>query len=462
MELLDLCYDVLIRILQELDPEDLANCSHCCRSFNSFIKGNRRLFRILYLERFDDPRRHASDAEPHWEKHLPILVKCQKILQSDNFDVKKLHFDFVTSTVESLLKTSSDKPQPSLNISFLAEAFKSPRNVDAFLCRSSLFARAETEWRTPAKTEEQRQLSAKLHCHYGSSVNPTGRRSSSPHPYARSYVYDLRNYTDKTQWGPFRTDGSLFVDWEMVEAIMIVLAYNMQIFSERAGGRFKPVWGAPFDGVANNNFSTPYPLALPEEPEIPLQARDPYDISGTWMRVVCFLDYNDLYAFNFTSSPVAGDEPRVPLYTEEAIRLIVMKLKVTKIEAPSQFDNPSLPIVHFAGSSRSLDSAWDPNANSRIKGHVRLTPEGEVRWTTVSIFYGGEERWRSEGVQVGGICSKRGVVGSWFDKDYDVHGPVGPTAFWKLGDQATKVRSWMGSTSTSESESESESVSDSL
>ena len=53
---------------------------------------------------------------------------------------------------------------------------------------------------------------------------------------------------------------------------------------------------------------------------------------------------------------------------EEEIRLIIMKLKVTKIKAPGRFDNPSLPIVHFSGSSRSLDASWDPNANSRIRG----------------------------------------------------------------------------------------------
>lgn len=45
-----------------------------------------------------------------------------------------------------------------------------------------------------------------------------------------------------------------------------------------------------------------------------------------------------------------------------------------------------------------------------------------------------EERWRSEGVQVGGLRSARGVLGNWFDKDYDIHGPAGPTAFWKLSD----------------------------
>ena len=44
-----------------------------------------------------------------------------------------------------------------------------------------------------------------------------------------------------------------------------------------------------------------------------------------------------------------------------------------------------------------------------------MTPEGEVRWTTYSIF-NGEERWKSEGVQIGGRKSARGVVGNWFDK----------------------------------------------
>ena len=44
----------------------------------------------------------------------------------------------------------------------------------------------------------------------------------------------------------------------------------------------------------------------------------------------------------------------------------------------------------------------------------------------------GEERWRSEGVQVGGLRSQRGVVGTWFDKDFDPSGPAGPTAFWKI------------------------------
>jgi len=53
-----------------------------------------------------------------------------------------------------------------------------------------------------------------------------------------------------------------------------------------------------------------------------------------------------------------------------------------------------------------------------------------------SFRYSGEERWRSEGVQVGGPRSARGVIGTWFDKDYEQTGPVGPTAYWKTEDPA--------------------------
>lgn len=49
------------------------------------------------------------------------------------------------------------------------------------------------------------------------------------------------------------------------------------------------------------------------------------------------------------------------------------------------------------------------------KGTVGLTKEGEVRWTSVSIFHG-HERWKSESVQIGGPRSARGVIGNWFDR----------------------------------------------
>ena len=59
---------------------------------------------------------------------------------------------------------------------------------------------------------------------------------------------------------------------------------------------------------------------------------------------------------------------REPLDTQEAIRIIVMKIRVTKLEAPGEDDGQDLPVVHFSGTSRSMHSSWDPNANSVLEG----------------------------------------------------------------------------------------------
>lgn len=71
-----------------------------------------------------------------------------------------------------------------------------------------------------------------------------------------------------------------------------------------------------------------------------------------------------------------------------AIRLIRVKWHVTKIEPPtdgnsddddedegldwSNFRGTRLPVVHFAGTSKSLHASWDPNANSKIRGEYAV------------------------------------------------------------------------------------------
>lgn len=140
-------------------------------------------------------------------------------------------------------------------------------------------------------------------------------------------------------------------------------------------------------------------------------------------------DFHDLFAYNFTSSDtdsLPSTSPRPPLNTNEAIRLISMEIRPTRTEAPGPGDGQELPVVFFEGTAKSMHAQWEPHANSRIKGSVRLTKEGEVRWQSVSV-YGGEERWASEGIQIGGLRSARGVLGHWFDKYVY---PFGTEFFW--------------------------------
>ena len=228
-----------------------------------------------------------------------------------------------------------------------------------------------------------RQLSAKLHCLYGISVETVTKTcGSSPpryslrhdiaeiHPYARARVYDLRQHTeDGTFWGPFFDDGLQSVDWEKLEAIMIVLEYNLRRSpdAQRQCESMLELHKHPWVGATPHSFISPA-QSVPMEPALPLEAQDPYNVTGTWMRVVCFLDYNELHAFNFGDDRLAPDQPRKPLDTEEATRLISMKIHVTKIHAPGEDDGQKLPVVHFQGKSSSIRPSWDPNANSRIKG----------------------------------------------------------------------------------------------
>lgn len=110
----------------------------------------------------------------------------------------------------------------------------------------------------------------------------------SAHPFARSKVYDLRNYTDGTGWGPYLDDGNFRVDWEMVESLMIVLGYNSGLCCRRFQPKFSPPWVENLQGIVPDQSTLGRRRAWDAsmlEGEGPLKMRDPYNISGVWSRV---------------------------------------------------------------------------------------------------------------------------------------------------------------------------------
>ncbi|KAK6344576.1 hypothetical protein TWF718_006536 [Orbilia javanica] len=430
--LLDLPHELLHQILLNVDPADLARVRLTCTFLDRYLKKNELLFKELYLQSWDEPVENIpASIGPTWEKRLQNAVWLQKVLASDNANSKLNDYQRVVEFIVALLQVKD--PTASKNLDFFDEVFDK-LNLDTLICRSSLFEQAGDDAQVPADTEFERQLSAKLHCYYGIPIDPRGRKSRPTHPWARSRVYDLRNYDTNTMWGPFRPDGSGRVDWEKVEAIMIVLGFNMKVLVEESDVPFGSLWAVKFRGAVP--YSAPHLKPnLDSGLDLPLEARDPYGVTGTWLRVVCFLDYHDFYAFNFGSLAPADGGPRPPIDIREAIRFIKLGISVTKIEPPGPNDGQGLPVVHFKGvlgNSKYLEP--DIPDDFRYIGTVRLTREGEIRWTSFSIFQG-EERWRSEGIQVGGLCTARGVLGTWFDKDFDPHGPAGPTAFWKTSNE---------------------------
>lgn len=278
----------------------------------------------------------------------------------------------------------------------LGKLFEDDTNKSAFLWRCSLFKDTcqPLVAKYPQPTPREAELSAKLAVYYGTSLE-SGIEGLEVHPYARSRVYDLRKYTDKNGWGPFKDAYSGEVDWERVLAIMVDLGYNLRWvvlalreiaaenielnpeqrhLIERSDGTINAHPLLPFDGVAPYSFkSSPLNRALVES-RTELDDQDPYGVTGTWMRLVCFLDWMNLQAFNFGgTASLPDDEDREPCRDHEAIRMIVLKLRVIKIADPEPEDHPKFPVVHFQGTSRSMHMAFDPNTNSRIRGRIRGT-----------------------------------------------------------------------------------------
>ncbi|RFU77840.1 f-box domain-containing [Trichoderma arundinaceum] len=451
--------EILHNILQWLPPRDLGSLPRVCRALRNFVNENQKLCQDIYLHNFDLP---PDDDKLDWQAELHDVVRLENICRREEVEDKANELSFVYEVVNRLLKQASsagyavetsDTQYASRNADFLKGLFEEELNRVAFFQKSSLFERVyrsqHHQLSSVSLSKEQRQQSAKLHCLYGKPILKIGRlRSARTYPYACSKVYDIRQYTTQTRWGPFMDDGSDRVDWEKVEAILIVLGNN--IYAKKLTRLFNDVWDNPFSGSWRGSF-----ISSPKPDISSLDAVDPYGVTGTWYRIVCFLDYNDFFSYNFTN-PDRDEYPLHTLDVGEATRLILMRIHVTKIEQaePDSEYSTELPIVHYEGVSRPLDDSWDDNASSdlrakefTLKGTVGLTKEGEVRWTSVSIFQG-HERWKSEGVQVGGVRSARGVIGNWFDRqltlftffasrDYDPHGPCGPSAFWKASDSET-------------------------
>ena len=329
---------------------------------------------------------------------------------------KRAQLPAIVQSVDHLLKTAAKEAEVSHNIKYLARLIQRPDNSHDLLHQSSLYAwvmstylskspkaqRAQRitrslAWRNPeldvTTTEGPKefeafkaryfasieghidqktvhQASAKLHCLHGSiTVAETSsfelffsERSHDVMEYARSRVYDLQNYKTENLWGPFSDDGTQRADWEKLEAIMILIDGNVD-----------DNWSKPFTGVSPNSYDS-LPSSIPTGLSQSLEAQDPYGITGTWDRVVCFLDYTQFYAFNFSDDDREYFGPRGPLCREEATRFIVMRLSVTSIEAPGEDDGQSLPVVHFKGDAALADPSFAQGTASKIHGQSTLLP----------------------------------------------------------------------------------------
>ncbi|KAF9066053.1 hypothetical protein BDP27DRAFT_1424201 [Rhodocollybia butyracea] len=425
-DLLSIPPEIIQHILVFCLPKDLAAFSKACRLTRELIYGSedQHIWREIFLNLYDDPRKSLITGESsfsvNWKNELQRRTEAESVARRAPDVEPHEHVSerlraletFISAVQQALPAAKADEnaePEPSLNLQWLDKLLKDSRMLSS--------APLLTEIHLHSRLRAYISLTHELSTDEG---RITVRRIQS-----RCFVYDIRNYKAANDWGAFMTDGS--VNWQHIDHLAVVVLTNLRELP-----------------VERETIATKPPLGLLNTR--PLSAPGPYfesdwaGVEGTWRRYVCFMDYRDLFAFNF--SPVANG-PRNPLFFHdsrfrEATRLIEVKLHlVSKSELvfhePPRYGNvnPRYPMLCFSGTSCGANGH-----EAKVEGHVRIGIDGSIRWTFYDLMQGSVHNnstlWCSQGVQLGGIASAAGIVGSWSTSVHDQGDPVGPFWLWKV------------------------------
>lgn len=200
-QLLDLPREIILDIIREVGPADLAPLSRACKALSGLIDENYLLYKEVYLKNYDDGPSLPQGCGPFWKERLRSVVSLLKLLECENVAAKEGDFLEAACTMTLFVKSAcSYSIEPSRNIGLLSSYFQPfPRsdlpnypehikqNVLNLLCRSSIFARACGE-QDAHRPLPRKQESAKLHCLYGVFVDDRVSGFVSP-VVGHSYSY---------------------------------------------------------------------------------------------------------------------------------------------------------------------------------------------------------------------------------------------------------------------------------
>ncbi|TFK68962.1 hypothetical protein BDN72DRAFT_797050 [Pluteus cervinus] len=409
MNLVTLPLEIVETIILASDPIEVAQLSQTCRCLYSSVYPSSPesvLWRSLFLQQpLDDPRQCVSNIgfprkDIDWCRELQRIVRARTVLQ----DPSLLRPNEVVDILRTLVQLVSNVPpmfnlgdddDPSFNLAWTA----------AYLRKCSFLDRDFPV--DPKYSEELAQLLAYLHTLYGITRADT---KPSRHVESRAYVYNLRNYRWDNEFGPFDEQGG--VNWVHMQALHHVV--SMHVVDVKEELEHDRIWKYQMS-IPHTQIVIPRGLDLDE-------TKDWAGVTGVWLVSFCFCDHRVLLAFNESG----GGSESEPLDTStferpdfvEVFRTLEIHIRVTRTLYDQR--HPNRPTIYFVGAM------GDPST-STINGRVQMTPDNQVQWHFVSGEQG-NAIWSSEGVQVGGIRSRFGVLGSWTTIFHDPDDPVGP--FW--------------------------------
>ncbi|KAF5387357.1 hypothetical protein D9757_005749 [Collybiopsis confluens] len=418
----DLPVETIEEVILHLDPLDVSAMSSTSRFFRDLIyhAPDQHLWRELYLAQpFDDPIQCVSqngesrrmEEEFNWKSELQAIIRARTVLE----DVSICRPQERVTVLRTLLRMVSWVPPLRSYDDMLNNLSQNLLYVTA-LTRGGVFLDPEKLGLPvdgPEIEQEEAQLRAQLHAIIG--ITPADRRHDTTIG-ARAFCYNLRNYNWSNEFGPFlpsnvESGGAGKVNWIHIRHIHHIISTHLLELTEE---------GQVFE-VVIYPLSFPYTqIVIPEGMDLD-EEEDWAGVNGLWLLSFCFVDHTLLLRYNnIVDSDI--NEPRSLLLTgpafREMFRSMQVTLKVTKAKEDPK--HPGRPRIYFVGV------VAEPST-SIIHGYVEMTDDNHIRWHFVSGEQG-QALWSSEGLQVGGVRSSYGVLGSWTTIFHDVDDPVGP--FW--------------------------------
>lgn len=243
--------------------------SQTCRANRDVVyqPTDGHLWRTLFLNQpeYDDPRLVLGNG---------ALIPWNTLLQRWTAVSKRLRARAPRFTVEVLetLFEMIEYARPALRP--LALDSRNLQHVHSLLHSGGFFN--PSVYMPVDDDSEQMHMISRLRVYVGlEAVVPTALRRLQ----ARSFVYDLRNYHDRNEHGPFFADGSGRVHWRHVHAIQEVIAMN--------------IMDSPDDGLS----VLPMSIGHIQARSIPRGIADDRDwagLGGKWRVVFCFCDHRSV------------------------------------------------------------------------------------------------------------------------------------------------------------------------
>lgn len=285
--ILDLPSEVVEQILLACDAFDLSPFSQTCRRYHSLVyeSDTQLVWRSLYLELWDDPRiclradgtLLAVDAPSYdWKGELQRRIRARTVINNPQY--------WRSSELSHVLRTLVEMIVciPPATFQYTAEEVSrnllwlgSQKSLENFIGHT---ASPECTQELP-DPEEVVQLNARLHTYYGLT------KADLNNPVlvdARALVYDMRNYSTRNGWGPFRQDRSGRVNWVHVRAVQQIMS------------KYLAVVAGPHADVRISPMSLPFCQAQISSIEDGVGGDDWAGIEGSWKCSFCFIDHRDL------------------------------------------------------------------------------------------------------------------------------------------------------------------------